>query len=213
MSKNRTQLAAEARAMAGKGAARAVRREGKIPAVVYGDNKEPVLISLGEKDLTLELRSKHFFTQLCEITIGGQKHLVLPRDVQLNPVTDRPEHADFLRVSDKTTITVSVPVHTTNEKAAPGIVKGGTVNVVYHQLSVNCPATDIPDEFVVDLAGLDIGSSFRISDLKLPATVKSVLDANTTLVTIVAPSASKAEEAAPAAAAAPAAPAKDAKKK
>lgn len=213
MSKNRTQLAAEARAMAGKGAARAVRREGKIPAVVYGDNKEPVLISIGEKELTLKLRAKTFFTQLCEVTVDGQKHLVLPRDVQLNPVTDRPEHADFLRVSEKTTITVAVPLHVTNERAAPGIVKGGTVNIVHHQISVNCPATDIPEGFTVDLTGLEIGSAFHIADLKLPATVKPVLDANTTIVTIVAPTASKADEAAPAAAAPAAAPAKDAKKK
>lgn len=212
MSKNRTQLAAEARAEAGKGAARAVRREGKIPAVIYGDNKEPALISLGEKELTKELRSRHFFTQLCEVEVGGQKHLVLPRDVQLNPVTDRPEHADFLRVSEKTTITVAVPLHVTNERAAPGIVKGGTVNIVHHELQVACPATDIPEGFTVDLTGLEIGSSVRIADLNLPKGVKSALDTNTTVITIVAPSAAKAEEAAPAAAAA-AAPAKDAKKK
>lgn len=212
MSKNRTQLAAEARAEAGKGAARAVRREGKIPAVIYGDNKEPALISLGEKELTKELRSRHFFTQLCEVEVGGQKHLVLPRDVQLNPVTDRPEHADFLRVSEKTTITVAVPLHVTNERGAPGIVKGGTVNIVHHELQVACPATDIPEGFTVDLTGLEIGSSVRIADLNLPKGVKSALDTNTTVITIVAPSAAKAEEAAPAAAAA-AAPAKDAKKK
>lgn len=214
MSKTKTQLSAEARAMAGKGAARAVRREGKIPAVIYGDHKEPVLVSLGEKEIIKELGSKHFFTQLCEISVDGQKHLVLPRDVQLNPVTDRPEHADFLRVSEKTTITVAVPLHVTNEKAAPGLVKGGVLNVVYHQLEVNVRATDIPSDFTVDLTGLDIGSSVRIADLKLGKDVKPVLDEHTTIITIVAPTAAKADEtaAAPAAAAA-AAPAKDAKKK
>lgn len=201
MSKNKTQLSAEARAMAGKGAARAVRREGKIPAVIYGDNKEPVLVSLGEKELVKELGSKHFFTQLCEVSVGGAKHLVLPRDVQLNPVTDRPEHADFLRVSEKTTINVAVPVHVTNEKGAPGLIKGGALNVVYHQLEVNVLATDIPTGFTVDLTGLEIGSSVRIVDLKLGKNVKPVLDENTTIITIVAPSA-KAEEPAPAAAAA-----------
>lgn len=215
MSKTRTQLAAEARAMAGKGAARAVRRQEKIPAVIYGDNKEPALISLGEKELLKEVRSRHFFTQLCEVTLDGKKHLVLPRDVQLNSVTDRPEHVDFLRVSEKTTITVAVPLLITNDRAAPGIVKGGTVNLVYHELQVSCPATDIPEEIAVDLSGLEIGSSVHIKDLNLPKGVKSLLDVGTTIVTIVAPSASKADEAQPAAAAAApaAAPAKDAKKK
>jgi len=228
MSKNKNTLAAAARAKAGKGAARAVRRTGSIPAVIYGDNKEPVLISLSERELVKVIGKKGFFTQLCELDVDGKAHLVLPRDVQLNPVSDRPEHADFLRVSDKTEIRVSVPVHVTNEKACPGLTKGGVLNIVRHELEVVCRATDIPEEFVIDLTGVDVGSSVHIEDLKLPKTVKPTIQGNFTVATIVAPSAMKSDEdtkpaeasaAAPAAAAAKgaaapakgAAPAKDAK--
>lgn len=222
MSNKRTQLAAQARATAGKGAARAIRRTGNIPAVIYGDNKEPVLITLTEKDVVKALQSKGFLTQLCDLDVDGQKHLVLPRDVQLNPVSDRPEHADFLRVSDKTIISVSVPIRVANEKASPGIVKGGVLNLVHHQLDVFCKATDIPEEFVADLTGLEIGSSIHIEDLKLPKGVEPALDMTATVITLVAPTAMKADDTATDAAAAPAAPAagtkaaapaKDAKKK
>lgn len=200
MSKNRTQLAAEARAMAGKGAARAIRREKKIPAVIYGDKKEPALISLPEKELTLALKSKGFYTQLCDLDVAGQKHLVIPRDVQLNPVTDRPEHVDFLRVSDKTTVNVSVPVYVRNEKASPGVVKGGVINVVYHELDISCPASDIPSEIVVDLTGLEIGGAIHIKDIGLPASVVPDFDPETTLVTLVAPTTASEESAGDAAA-------------
>lgn len=205
-------LAAEARAKAGKGAARAVRRQGQVPAVIYGDNKEPVLLSLNEKELVKLATKKGFFTQLCEVTVGKEKFLTIPRDVQVHPVNDRPEHVDFLRVSEKTSVRVSVPLRVTNEKGAPGIAKGGVVNVVYHELEVLAKATSIPTEFVVDLTGLDVGQSLHVDALKLSKDVKPVMPGNFTIVTLVAPSGSKAEEAAPAAAAAaPAAAAKDAK--
>lgn len=214
MSKTKTTLAAEARAKAGKGAARAVRRTGKIPAVIYGDNKEPTLISVNEKELAKAVTTKGFFTQLCDLTVDGQKFLVVPRDVQLHPVNDRPEHADFLRVSEKTVIRVSVPVRVSNEKGSPGITKGGVLNLVRHQIDVYCKATDIPTEFVADLNGLDVGTSLHIEDLNLPESVKPAIQGNFTVVTIVAPSAMKADEeakaaeaAAPAAEAAAAAPA------
>lgn len=225
---NKTILAAEARAQAGKGAARAVRRSGKIPAVIYGDNKEPVLISLAEKDLTMALGKKGFLTRLCELTVDGKPMLTVPRDVQLNPVSDRPEHADFLRVTDKTVIRVYVPIRVENEKASPGIAKGGVINLVHHEIEVFCRATDIPSEFVADLTGLDVGQSLPIEKLNMAKGVKPVLPESHTIVTLVAPSAMKAEEetaATPAAAAAApaadakaapakaAAPAKDAKKK
>jgi large subunit ribosomal protein L25 len=204
MSKNKTILTAQARAKAGKGAARATRREGQIPAVIYGDNKEPVLISLNEKDLTLAFAKKGFFTSLCDLTVGGQKHLVLPRDVQLHPVNDRPEHADFLRVSEKTIIRVEIPVRVINEKGSPGITKGGVLNLVRHDIDVFCKATDIPDEIVIDLNGLDVGQSIHIEDVKLPAGIKPVASGNFTVVTLVAPSAMKSDDDATAAAAAPA---------
>lgn len=204
MSKNKTTLAAQARAKAGKGAARAVRREGRVPAVIYGDKKEPLLLSLVEKELDMALAKKGFMTQLCDLTVGGQKHLVLPRDVQRHPVNDRPEHVDFLRVSEKTVIRVAVPVRVINEKASPGITKGGVLNIVRHEVEVYCKATDIPDEFVADLTGLDVGHSIHIDGLKLPAGVESAVPGNFTVITLVAPSALKSEEeaaAAPAAAA------------
>lgn len=204
MSKNKTALAAEARAKAGKGAARAIRRNGNVPAVIYGDNKEPVLIALSEKELTLAFKKKGFMTQLCDLSVGNDKYLVLPRDVQLDPVSDRPEHADFLRVSDKTIISVDVPVRVVNEKDSPGLVKGGVLNIVRHEISVYCKATDIPDEFVADLSGLDVGHSLHVSHLNLPKGVESVTQGNFTIITIVAPSALKSteDEAAAAAAAA-----------
>jgi large subunit ribosomal protein L25 len=194
MSKTRTALAAEARAKAGKGAARAIRRTGSVPGVVYGDGKEPTLISLNGKELTTALGKKGFFTQLCDLTIGGHKHLVLPRDVQVDPVWDRPEHADFLRVSEKTVINVAVPVRVVNEKASPGITKGGVLNLVRHEIQVYCKATDIPESFTADLTGLDVGRSLHINDLKLPAGVKPATAGNFTVITIVAPSALKSDE-------------------
>lgn len=220
MSKNKTTLAAEARAKAGKGAARAVRRTGCVPAVIYGDSKEPVLLSLTEKELTLAMKKKGFFTQLCDLQVGKDKFMVVPRDVQLDPVSDRPVHADFLRVSDKTVIRVEIPVRVANDKSCPGLAKGGALNLVHHEIDVYCKATDIPEEFTLDLSGLDLGDSMQIEDLKLDKSVRPVMQGNFTIVSIVSPSAMKADEAATteaaaaaatAAAAAPAAAGKDAK--
>lgn len=207
MTSKKTALTALARAKAGKGAARATRRTGQIPGVVYGDNKEAVLISLLEKDLVKEASKQSFFTTLCDIDVAGQKILVVPRDVQVDPVTDRPVHADFLRVTDKTIIRVGVPVHVKNQKDSPGMAKGGVLNIVRHEIEVTCRANDIPAEFVIDLAGLDVGHSIHIGDVKLPANVKPTTQGNFTVVTLVAPSAMKSEveEAAAAAAAATAA--------
>jgi large subunit ribosomal protein L25 len=193
MTKSRTALAAESRAKAGKGAARAVRRTGSIPGVIYGDNKEPVLISLTEKDVQKAVLTKGFFTQLCDIEVAGKKNLVLPRDVQLDPVSDRPVHADFLRVTEKTIIRVHVPVTVINHKDSPGITKGGVLNLVRHEVDIYCSATAIPTEFIVDLKGVDVGTSIHIGDIKLPNAVKPAVQGNFTLVTIVAPSAMKSE--------------------
>ncbi|MDP2206849.1 MAG: 50S ribosomal protein L25/general stress protein Ctc [Alphaproteobacteria bacterium] len=202
MAQTKTTLAAEARAKAGKGAARAVRREGKVPAVIYGDNKEPVLIAINERVLLKELSNKQFFTHLCDLTVEGKTVLVLPRDVQLHPVNDRPEHADFLRVSEKTMIRVNVPVRVTNEKASPGLIKGGVINLVHHEIEVHCKATDIPEEFIMDIGGLELGGSLSIENLKLPKSVVPTLDGDFTIVSVVAPTAMKAEVEAPVAAAA-----------
>jgi large subunit ribosomal protein L25 len=204
MSKNKTALAATARAKAGKGAARAVRREGKIPGVIYGDKKEPLLVSVDKKELGLAIGKKGFFTQLCDLTVDGQKFLVLPREVQVDPVFDRPEHADFLRVSEKTIIRVGVPLRTINEKASPGIVKGGVLNLIRHEIEVYVKATDIPEEFVADLTGLDVGQTMHISALKLPEGIKPAVQGDFSIITIVAPSALKSDEETTTAAATPA---------
>jgi len=225
MTSNTTALKALARAKAGKGAARATRRTGQVPAVIYGDNKETVLISILEKDLIKVNASSAFFTKLCNLDVEGKSFTVIPRDVQLDFVTDRPIHADFLRVNDKTIVRVFVPVRVTNQKDCPGLAKGGVLNLVRHEVEVSCRAGEIPESFTLDLAGLDVGTSLHIEDLKLPASVKPVMPGNFTVATIVAPSAMKSEAeaaaattasadaAAPAAAApAAAAPAKDAGK-
>jgi large subunit ribosomal protein L25 len=199
-----TALTALARAKAGKGAARATRRTGQIPGVIYGDNKEAVLISLPEKELFQATSKQSFFTSLCDLDVAGKKHLVVPRDVQVDGVTDRPIHVDFLRVTEKTIIRVEVPVHVKNQKDCVGITKGGVLNLVRHEIEVFCPAKNIPEEFVIDLAGLDVGGSIHTGDLKMPEGVKLAKQGNLTVVTIVAPSAMKSEveEAAAAAAAA-----------
>ncbi len=201
-------LKASSRAKAGKGAARAARRGGNIPAVIYGDNKEPVLISVPEKELTIALHKEHIFTKLCDLEVDGKKHLVLTRDIQLDPVSDRPRHADFMRVSEKTKIRVFIPVTFINHKDAPGLGKGGVLNVVKHEIEMLCNASNIPESLIIDLKGLDVGHSVHISQIKLPAgvTVPHMED-DFTVATIVSPSALKSaeEEAAEAAAAAAAA--------
>ncbi len=208
MAQQNTVLTAVARAKAGKGAARAIRRTGQVPAVVYGDSKEPVLVSLFEKELIKASSVQAFYTSLCELDIDGKKHKVLPRDVQHDAVNDRPIHADFLRVTDKTVIRVGIPVRVVNHKDSPGITKGGVLNLVRHEIEVFCRATEIPEEFTVDLTGLDVGHSIHLSALKLPAGVKPVTQGDFTVVTLVSPSAlkSEADEVAAAAAAAAAAP-------
>src|SRR5262245_14371575 len=139
-------LSAETRDRAGKGVARALRREAKIPAVIYGDAKDAETIALPVKEVTLEYHKGHMFTNLCDLEIGGKKQLVLARDVQLDPVNDRVLHVDFMRVTPKTTIVVHVPVHFKNEETCPGIKAGGSLTIARHDLELVCKATDIPEE-------------------------------------------------------------------
>ncbi len=196
-------LLAEKRDRAGKGVARALRREHKIPAVVYGDGKEPVLISVTEKDLMKEYMKGYMQTHLCDLDAGGQKILCLARDVQTHPVTDRVEHVDFLRVSAKTRINVDVPVHFINQEAAPGIKAGGVLNIVNHMLELSCAATEIPEFIEVDMTGVEVGDSMRMDRVKLPKGVEPVdHDPEHTLATLMAPKAAVADEAADAASAA-----------
>jgi large subunit ribosomal protein L25 len=183
-------LTAQKRETAGKGAARAIRREGLVPAVVYGDKKDPVTISLSPKELWLQLHTgQTFFASTGEIQIGKEKETVICRDVQFHPVTDVPLHADFLRLGKGATITVSVPVHFINEEKSEGMKRGGVLNVVRHEIEVICPATSIPDGFEVDLAGLEVGDTVHISALTMPKGVEpTITDRDFTICTVAAPS-------------------------
>ncbi len=208
-------LLAEKRDRAGKGVARALRLQHKVPAVIYGDKKEPVLIALPEKEVVKEYMHGYMFTHLCELDISGKKELCLARDVQTHPVTDRIEHIDFLRVSPKTKINVQVPVHFTNQDKSAALKAGGVLNVVRHEAELECSATDIPEYIEVDISEFKFGDSIRISHAALPAGTASAIDRDVVLATMVASraaaSADSTEEAATAAA--PAADKKDEAKK
>ena len=193
-------LTAEARERAGKGASRAVRREGRVPAVIYGNKQDPVNIHVEEKLLVKMLQTGHFLNTVVEIDTGNGIERTLPRDVQFHPVTDRPVHVDFLRLAANATVSVQVPVRFTDEEQAPGLKKGGVLNIVRHEVEVTCPADAIPDEFVASLKGFDVGESIHISAFNLPANAKpTIADRDFTVATITAPSALKSEEAAAAA--------------
>lgn len=192
-------LKAVSRARAGKGASRAVRRDGQVPAVIYGDRKPADMISVNENELKKLINTGHFLTAIIELDVDGTVQRTLTRDVQLHPVTDRVIHIDFLRVGKDTRAKVQVPVHFRNELASPGIKKGGVLNVVRHEVEIECPVDTIPDELVVDLTGLEIGASIRMSAVTLPEGARPVIRGRDfVLATIAAPTV-KVEEAAPAA--------------
>lgn len=188
-------LSAEARDRAGKGASRALRREGRVPAVIYGNNEEPQSIHVEEKLLAKLLGTGHFFNSVVMIEVGGKAVRTLPKDVAFHPVTERPLHADFLRVSEHAKVHVNVPVIFANEEAAPGIKRGGVLNIVRHELDLVCDAAEIPDEITIDLTGLEVGDSIHINQVKLPKGVESgITERDFTIATIVAPSALKSSE-------------------
>jgi large subunit ribosomal protein L25 len=181
-------IAAERRDRAGKGAARATRRAERVPGVIYGDSKTPLLISVERRVLERVAHDEGFFSKLATVTVDGETHRVLPREVQLHPVTDRAVHCDFLRVGPTTRITVAVPIHFINETASPGLKRGGVLNIVRHAVEVVCPADSIPESFTFDLTGLDIGDSIHISHVKLPSTVKPTIgDRDFTIASVAAP--------------------------
>ena len=188
-------LPAEARDRAGKGASRALRREGRVPAVVYGDKKEPLSVHVEEKLLTKMLNTGHFMNSVIMVEVGGKANRTLPKDVQFHPVTSRPVHVDFLRIGEHSQVNVNVPVRFDNEEASPGLKRGGVLNVVVHDLALVCDAAEIPNEIHIDLTGLEIGDTLHISQVKLPKGAKPAnADEDFTVATIVAPSAMKAEE-------------------
>ncbi|MXO64431.1 50S ribosomal protein L25/general stress protein Ctc [Altericroceibacterium endophyticum] len=185
-------LPAEARERAGKGASRALRREGRIPAVIYGDNKEPITIHVEERVLAKQLGSGHFMNSIVQIDLDGQTLRTLPKDVAFHPVSDRPLHVDFLRLSKNAKVDVSVPVLFTNEEQSPGLKRGGVLNVVRHELELVCEADKIPGEIEIDVTGLEVGDSIHISHVKLPKGSESAItDRDFTIATVVAPSALK----------------------
>ncbi len=202
------QLAAVTRSGTGKGAARSVRREGRVPAVIYGGGVKPEPISVDFKDVNKLIYAGHFLTTIFELEMDGRKERVLPRDYQLDIVNDRPVHVDFLRLTAGSRVRIGVPVHVENRDASPGIKKGGTVNLVLHTIEVLAPADAIPEAVTVDLAGLDFANSVHLSALKLPEGCKAVsTKSDLTVVTIVPPSVMVDEPTAAPAAAAAAAPA------
>ena len=182
-------LTAQTRERAGKGASRAHRRDGRVPAVIYGAGEGPASIHLEEKVLVKMMSNGHFMNSVVMVDVNGAANRTLPKDVQFHPVTDRPIHVDFLRIGEHTKVTVSVPLHFVDEEESPGMTSGGVLNVVAHDLEISVDASDIPGEIRVSLAGLDIGGSIHLSDVQLPsgATATSV-EADQTLATLVASS-------------------------
>jgi large subunit ribosomal protein L25 len=189
-------LSAETRERAGKGASRAMRREGRVPAVVYGNKEEPLSIHLEEKALIKMMSNGHFMNSVVMIDVGGTTARTLPKDVQFHPVTDRPLHVDFLRISEHSQVHVAVPIRFVGEEQSRGLKRGGVLNAVRHELELVCDAAEIPDEIEISLAGLDIGDSLHISAVKLPDGVSSAItDRDFTIATIVPSSGMTAETA------------------
>ena len=187
-------LPAETRERAGKGASRALRREGRVPAVVYGGKEEPLAIHVEEKLLVKRLSTGHFLNSIIEIEVDGKKLRTLPKDVAFHPVTDRPLHADFLRLSKDSTVHVNVPVLFINEEGSPGLKRGGVLNIVRHELELICEADKIPEDIQIDVTGLDIGDSIHISYVKLPqGSTSAITDRDFTIATIIAPSGLRSE--------------------
>tara|TARA_R100000005_G_scaffold96134_2_gene80917 strand:+ start:1206 stop:1859 length:654 start_codon:yes stop_codon:yes gene_type:complete len=182
-------LLAETRDRVGKGTSRALRREGRLPAVIYGDKKEPVSISLATKDVVKAIHRDSFLATVYTVEVGSTKYNVLPRDLQLHPVSDTPIHIDFLRVSAKSQIAVMVPVHFLNDEDCVGVRRGGVLNVVRHEVELMVPAGNIPESIEIDLLNYDIGDSVHISDVSLPKGAQpTITDRDFTIATIAAPS-------------------------
>lgn len=196
MSQETYELKAEARERVGKGSARELRRNGLIPAVIYGDKQAPIAIALNTNEVTKRIHAGGFMTTVATIEVGGKKYKVLPKDYQLDPVRDFTMHVDFLRVSGNTQVSVEIPVHFVNEAKSPGIKVGGVLNIVRHEVEVYCPADAIPEFFNVDLSGKKIGDSIHISEVTLPKGVTPVIDRDFTIATIIAPAAGIDETAA-----------------
>jgi len=188
-------ITAELREKAGKGSSRALRREGKIPAVIYGDKKDPVTVTLGQVALIKELEKGGFMNTSYEILIGKGKEIVLPRDVQFHPVTDRPMHVDFLRLAKGSSLNIMIPIHFIGEEECLGIKAGGILNVVRHEVEFSCPANAIPEAIEIDITGLELNDSIHIGTVALPQGVTPVIDdRDFTIAMISIPSGFKSDE-------------------
>ena len=180
------ELKAWSRGRTGTGGARAIRREGRIPGIVYGGSDEPLNITLETKEVSKQIRTGHFQSTVYMLDMDGTKIRAIPRDVQVDPVRDFPIHVDFLRLAKNAMIDVDVPVHFLNEGAAPGLKRGGVLNIVRHEISLNCPADSIPESIEIDLSGMEIGDSIHISSVALPEGAEpTISDRDFTVATIV----------------------------
>lgn len=183
-----TPIAAELRERAGKGAARSTRREGRVPAVIYGNKQDPVMISLDPVELKKQFRGGTFFSKVYEVTVGEETTRVLARDLQLHPVSDEPMHVDFMRFSPRTKLTFDIPVNFENEDDSPGLKSGGVLNVVRYTVELLCSPMNIPEAISADLTGLEVGDSIHISNIDLPEGVEpTITDRDFTIATIAAP--------------------------
>ncbi len=190
-----TTIEVQPREQAGKGAARAVRRGGRVPGIIYGTKIEPVLITVDPTDLVVEMKQPGFFARVFELEMDDETHRVLARDVQFHPVNDRPMHVDFMRFSADTKLNIDVEVIFENEELSPGIKRGGVLNVVRHTIEMICSAENIPPFITVDLTGLDIGDSVHISQVDIPDdAVPTITDRDFTIATIAAPTILTIEE-------------------
>ena len=196
---NSIALKVESRERAGKGSSRAARRAGRIPAVIYGNKKDPEMITVAFNEIIRLLNRGGFMTNVYEVELNGKTQKVLPRDLQLDPVLDFPMHIDFLRLGKGTTVSMEVPVHFSGEEESPGIKQGGVMNVVRHAVELNCPADNIPSAIEISIAAMDVGDSLHISEVTLPeGCVATITDRDFTIVTMAAPTVSKASDDAPA---------------
>ena len=182
------ELKATARPKSGKGAARAERRAGRVPGVIYGDNQPPLGVSFDHAELRQRIYAGRFLTTIYDIELEGKKHRVIPRDFQLDPVKDNPVHVDFMRLGEGATIRVNIPVHVRGAESSPGVKRGGAVNIVEHTISVRVRADQIPEAIDVDVSDLDINHSRHLNEITLPPGVTVLEAPDATLVTIVPPS-------------------------
>lgn len=189
-------LPAQKRERAGKGAARAVRKQGLVPGVIYGDKQPPVLIQMDPRPLLAQLNKPGFYTHQYELDVDGEKFRVMPQDVQYHVVTDAPQHVDFLRIGANSTVTTEVPVQFINQEKSPGLKRGGVLNIVRHSIEVTAKADALPESLVVDLMGVDLNDTIHSSAITFPAGVKpTIQDRDFTVATVVAPSGLKSEAA------------------